>query len=171
MLWCLADFNNPDTTGPDERQAVQATGVSPRSVLRALVLGEAALTILAVAAELILEKTLPEPLRTYAASEDLPTWLTLAGLILMLLLVVSWVALWRLSPPAPLLYAAASAGLQRPGPVRRPLHRTGVGETLSTISSWMTGAILALVFLSPLREEFSRKHGFARESLGDTTLP
>lgn len=172
MLWCLADFHQPNTTGPiltaaqlsaapdagrdsEAGQAVQATAVNLRSVLRALVLADAALIIASVTAELILEDTLPEPVRTYAANQDLPTPLLLAGVVLLLLWVVSWVTLWRFSSPAPYLYAAVWAGSLVLGPLGGPHISTGVGESFSVMSSSVTGAILALAFLSPLREEFS----------------
>lgn len=158
MLWCLADFNQPSTPEPMPTaaplDAVQPSRVNLRFVLRALVLADVALLFAIGTAETILEDTLPEPVRAYAANQELPTVLVVAASILLLLVVVSWVGLWRLSRWAPLLYVVAWAGLLVAGPFAGPHISTGVGEAISSISSGVSGAILALVFLSPLREEF-----------------
>lgn len=142
--------------GPPERQALQALRMKARAVLRMLVFADVALLMSAVAAEFMFEGTLPEPVRSYAENQELPTALLIAGALLLLLLIVSWVALCRFWSRAHLLYAATWLSLIVIGPFGGPHIATGVGEAFSALSSSATGAILALTFLTPLREEFSR---------------
>lgn len=186
LLWRLADLNAPKMSEPilppaqqngspgaegaplssavlvsdggsDERKDPGEARVKARSILRMLVLADAALTVAFVTAELMLEETLPEPVRAYVASEEIPTALLIPGTILLLLLPLSWVALWRFWSRAHFLYAATWAGGLAFGPFTGPQITTGVGESFSSLSSVVAGAILALLFLSPLREEFSRR--------------
>jgi hypothetical protein len=144
-------------SGRGDRKDLWPTRFHGRFAMRVLVLGDIALTVAGVAAEVILEETLPEPVRMVEASRELPTALLIAGSILLLFMAVSWVALWRFWSRAHILYAATCAGFLAAGLFTGYHISTAVGETFGSISSVVTGAILALAFLSPLREEFTRR--------------
>jgi hypothetical protein len=69
--------------------------VSYQRFLRIFILADVFAMVGGVIAAVIFEGTLPEPLRTYAATEELPPLLLIAGVILLVPLIVAWIGLWR----------------------------------------------------------------------------
>lgn len=99
-----------------------------------------------------LEDTLPDPVRTFASTQEMsPILLGLAALVLVLT-VVGWVSVWRGSPRARMLYGAAWLGGLVLIPFAGPYITTGGAEVFDSIAATAGGAILGLLFL-PIREE------------------
>lgn len=128
-------------------------------ILRGLVLAELAVALAGGAASLWLWDTLPPALRDYEPpgpelfGSMVPAMLAFALLPLGL---AAWLGVWLLWRPARRLYtAAAAAGLAITplfGPTVEP---TWVG-TLFDLGTMSSGAILALLYLSPAARHFGR---------------
>ena len=125
-----------------------------RRTLRVLVLVEIALGLSSIAADLVMDRFLPEPLRAYLAdvqaAELTRTDLLViaAGMLLLPLLITAWVAIWRLSPRARLLYSL-SYGLSLPLTVAMgPSVRSGVGVALESATLIVGGLILGILYFA-----------------------
>ena len=101
-----------------------------------------------VIAAILLEGTLPEPLRNYAATEELPPFLVIVGLILLVLLVVAWVGLWRNASWAPAVYAIMWVSCVVTVPFSGPYVGTAIEEMFDFVGTSAGGGILALVLLT-----------------------
>ena len=128
-----------------------------KSLLRALVTIEVAAVFGGVVAEILSERTLPPPLRSYVENEEISDFFAAVGGVLVLLIIVAWVGLWLFARWAPALYAATFVAGLLVSPFGGPYVGSGIGEAFETLSTTAGGAILALTLWSPLRTEFSRK--------------
>jgi hypothetical protein len=108
-------------------------------IFRVLVAAQIGLVVLAIAASVKLEKTLPEALQAYLrAQQDAPLTskdavLAAAGIPLLAAMVVAWIVL------------ALATG---------PSVTTAIETTLDTASSVIAGAIIAMAFFSDIARRF-----------------
>ena len=119
-----------------------------------------------VIAAVMFEGTLPEPLRTYAATEELHPFLLIVGLILLVLLIVAWVGLWRNASWAPPVYVVMWVSCVVVVPFSGPYIGTGIEEMFDFVGTSAGGGILALVLLA-MQER--RRAGLATLVGGETT--
>lgn len=121
--------------------------MSFQRLLRFFILGDLAAMVAGLIAAVLFEGTLPEPLRTYAASEEPHPLFLIAGVILLVLLIVAWVGLWRRASWAPAVYVVmwVSCGVMMP--FAGPYVATGIEEMFDFVSTSAGGAILAMVVL------------------------
>lgn len=119
-----------------------------------------------VIAAIIFEGALPEPLRTYAATEEHHPFVLIVALILLVLLIVAWVGLWRSASWAPTVYAGVWVGCVIIVPFSGPYVGTGVEEMFDSVGTAAGGGILALLLLA--REE-RRSSGGATVAGRETT--
>lgn len=117
-------------------------------LLRILILTDVFATVAGVIAAVIFEGTLPEPLRTYAATEELHPFLSIVGLILLILLIVAWAGLWRNASWAPAVYVVMWVSCVVVVPFGGPYVGTGIEEMFDFVGTSAGGGILALVFLA-----------------------
>ena len=129
-------------------------------LFRVLVWAQIGLVVLAIAASLRLEKTLPETLQAYLrAQQDAPftskdAILTAAGIPLLAAMVVAWIALlrsWRIGPWFYLGTTVAGIVLAL---ATGPSVTTAIETTLDTASSVIAGAIIAMAFFSDVAARF-----------------
>lgn len=135
--------------------------VNHQRLLRILILTDVFAMVAGVIAAFLFEGTLPEPLRTYAATEELPPFLLIVGLILLVLIVAGWVGLWWNASWAPAVYAVTWAGCAVILPFSGPSVGTGIEEMFDFVGTTAGGGILVVLLLA--REE--------RRSSGLATLP
>ncbi len=117
-------------------------------LLRIFILTDVFAMVGGVIAAIIFEGTLPEPLRTYAATEELSPLLLIAGVVLLVLLIVAWIGLWRSASWAPLVYAVMWASCIVVVPFSGPYVGTGIEEMFDFVGTSAGGGILALVLLA-----------------------
>src|SRR5688572_12732925 len=117
-----------------------------------------------VIAAVIFEGTLPEPLRTYAATEEPHPLLLIAGVILLVLLIVAWIGLWRSASWAPPVYAVMWVSCVAVVPFSGPYVGTGTEEMFDFVGTSAGGGILALVLLT-MQER--RRAGLATSAGGE----
>ena len=132
-------------------------------LLRIFILTEVFSVVATVIAGIIFEGTLPEPLRTYAATQELPPFLLIVALILLVLMIVAWVGLWRSAPWAPAVYAVMWVSCVVIVPFGGPNVGTGIEEMFNLVGTAAGGGILALLLVA--REE--RRSG--RTALADAS--
>lgn len=104
--------------------------------------------VAAVIAAIIFESTLPEPLRTYAATEELHPFLLIVGLLLLVLLIAAWVGLWTSAPWAPAVYAVMWVSCVLVVPFSGPYVGTGIEEMFDLVGTAAGGGILVLLLLA-----------------------
>jgi len=133
--------------------------VSPKALLRTLVVLEFSLAILAGAVSWATESSLPEPLRAYVQAQAEREWpdrylvmLAAIGGPLLLAYVVASVGLFLFWRPARPLYLVTVIGGVLLTPALGPYVDSGWGEMLGAVGGMVTGAILALIYFSPLKE-------------------
>ena len=133
-----------------------------RRALRVLIVTEIAMAAAAVIAALVEQRFLPEPLRHWL-EQDAERPLTTSEIVFAVLivplfgaLVVSWIGLWRLWKPARRLYLFTVACGMAATLLTGPQVSSAIGSALSTAASMATGAIIALVYFSPLSVAFER---------------
>lgn len=133
-----------------------------RRVLRILIILEIAQIPLAIVLAFGEHHLLPAGLNQWveedANSPTTPMEVVLMALMFPLLaaVVVSWIGLWQLWRPARLIYViSAAVGLVWEA-LAGPQVSSGIGSALLTLGSIVTGAILALVWFSPLSAAFER---------------
>lgn len=134
-------------------------------LLRIFILTDVFSAVAGVIAVVIFEGTLPEPLRNYAATEELHPFLLVVAVILLVLLIAAWVGLWRSAAWAPAVYAVHWIGCVVIVPFTGPYVATGIEEMFDFVGTSAGGGILAVVLLAM---EERRRSGRAPLS-GDTT--
>ena len=131
-------------------------------LFRALVGAQIGLVVLAIAASVRLERTLPEPLQTYLrASQDAPfsskdAILTAAAIPLLAAMVVAWIALLRFWRIGPWFYLATTVAGVVLTVAAGPTVATAIETTLDTASSVIAGAIIAMAFCSDVAPRFRK---------------
>ena len=136
--------------------------MSKTGVLHALVLADIGLAFTVIAVEMVLQGTLPPPLRDYVGSQtggpagltslvSLSMWATSIALTL-----VAWIGLLGLWPVARGLYLSAWIAWIGYLVVSGPAVMTQVGGALDTVEAVVGGAILGLVYFSDLARVFDR---------------
>lgn len=122
--------------------------VDYQRLLRIFILADILAMVAGVIAAVIFEGTLPEPLRTYVATEEPPPFLLIAGLLLLILLIVAWAGLWRNAVWAPRLYCVVWVCCVVAVPFGGPYVGTGIEEMFDFLGTSAGGGILALVLLA-----------------------
>lgn len=132
--------------------------VSYQKLLRIFILTDVFAMVGVVIAAVIFEGTLPEPLRTYAATQESHPLVLIAAVILLVLLIVAWIGLWRGAAWAPVVYAVMWFSCVAVVPFSGPYVGTGMEEMFDFVGTSAGGGILALAFLA-MQER--RKTGLA----------
>jgi hypothetical protein len=140
--------------------------VNYQRLLRIFILTDVFAMVGGVIAAVIFEGTLPEPLRTYTATQELHPFLLIAGVILLVLLIVAWVGLWRNASWAPAVYAVMWVSCVAVVPFSGPQVGTGIEEMFDFVGTSAGGGILALVLLA-MQER--RRPGLAASVGGEQT--
>lgn len=122
--------------------------MSYQKTLRIFILTDVFAMVGVVIAAIIFEGTLPEPLRTYAASQEPHPLVLIAGVILLVLMIVAWIGLWKGVSWAPFVYVVMWAGCVAVVPFSGPYVSTGIEEMFDFVSTSAGGGILALVLLA-----------------------
>lgn len=122
--------------------------VNHHRLLRIFILTDVFSVVAGVIAAVILEGTLPEPLRTYAATQELHPFVLIVGLILLVLLIVAWAGLWWSASWAPAVYAVTWVGCLVIVPFSGPYIGTGIEEMFDFVGTAAGGGILALLLLA-----------------------
>jgi len=131
-------------------------------LFRVLVSAQIGLAVLAIAASLRLEKTLPEALQAYLrAQRDAPfsskdAVLAATAMPLLAAMVVAWIALLRFWRIGPWLYLATTVAGIALTVATGPSVTTAIESTLQTASSVIAGAIIALAFFSDVAARFRK---------------
>jgi hypothetical protein len=131
-----------------------------KTLLRALIVTEYVLIIVAIVVGLATESLLPDPLRTFVeeqANAELTNndvAMLIIGLPLIVLLIVSSIGLFMLWPPARILYLIGIASGLVLMPVFGPYVESGWGTAFEDAASVVSGVILALVYFSPFKRYF-----------------
>jgi len=130
--------------------------------LRTLIVAEIGLVIVSVVVSMVTESTLPEPLRAYLEAEveaDITTWdlvMLATGIPLLILLIVSSVGLFFFWRPARVLYSITMAAGLVMTPFFGPYVDSGWGTMFDQAAIVVSGAILALIYFSPLKVLYER---------------
>lgn len=141
--------------------------VNYQRLLRIFILTDIFAMVGGVTAAVIFEGTLPEPLRTYAATEELHPFLLIVALILLILLIAAWAGLWRNASWAPPVYAVMWVSCVVVVPFSGPYVGTGMEEMFDFVGTSAGGGILALVFLA-IQER--RRPSLSASVGGESTL-
>lgn len=136
-------------------------------LLRIFILADIFAMVGGVIAAVIFEGTLPEPLRTYVATEEPPAFLVIVGLLLLTLLITAWAGLWRNASWAPAVYVVMWSSCVVFVPFSGPYVGTGIEEMFDFVGTSAGGGILALVFLA-IQERRSPSHA---SSIGGESTP
>ncbi len=129
-------------------------------LFRVLVSAQIGLVVLAIAASVRLEKTLPQALQAYLrAQQDAPfvskdAVLIAAGIPLLAAMVVAWIALLRFWRIGPWFYLATTVGGFVLTLATGPSVATAIETALDTASSVIAGAIIAMAFFSDVAGRF-----------------
>lgn len=132
------------------------------TLLRILIAAEIVFAVGGVLLELLLESTLPQPLRAYltAQSEAPLAWKDLLAVALAVPLlvatIVAWIttlAFWRF---APALYLASHVAGVLLLPFLGPTVQTAVGTALDTAMNLIGGIVIGLLYFSELTHRYSR---------------
>lgn len=137
-------------------------------LLRIFILTDVFCVVAGVAVAIIFEGTLPEPLRTHVATQELHPFILIAGVVLLVLLITAWVGLWRSASWAPAVYAVTWFGCLVMVPFSGPYIGTGIEEMFDFAGSAAGGGILSLLFLARDGGGGSRWGGLLREVLNDS---
>lgn len=128
-----------------------------QKLLRILILTDVFAMVGVVIAAIIFEGTLPEPLRTYAATEDPHPLVLIAGVVPFVLLVAALIGLWSGASWAQVVYVAMWAGCVVLVPFSGPYVGTGIEEMFDFVGTSAGGGILALVLLA-MQERRKARH-------------
>ena len=129
-------------------------------IFRVLVAAQIGLVVLAIAASVRLEKTLPEALQAYLrAQHDAPfsskdAVLGAAAITLLAAMVVAWIALLRFWRLGPWFYLATTVIGFVLALATGPSVTTAIETALDTASSVIAGAIIAMAFFSDVAARF-----------------
>ena len=129
-------------------------------LFRVLIAAQIGLVVLAIAASVRLEATLPEPLRAYQQAQlDTPfaskaVAFAALGIPLLAAMVVAWIALLRFWRIGPWLYLATTVAGIALTIATGPSVTTAIETTLDTASSVVAGAIIAMAFFSDVAGRF-----------------
>jgi len=134
--------------------------MSPKKLLRIMVIAQWITLVVSVVVMFITEQHLPAELRGYlerVAEEPISSvfWISVLFLVLILVLyLVGSIGLFRFWKPSRGLYLVAAVGsilaVLGYGPTVESSWATFFGE----VESILTGAIIALIYFSPVKEEF-----------------
>lgn len=128
--------------------------------LRILVIAQAILVLLGGAIGLVLEATLPAPLKAWVDEQnardlsvaDLAA--LAAGGVLLAALIAAWVMLWRPRPKARAFYTAVCVAAILLAPALGPYVLSGFEYALSGLAGLTEGMILGLLYFSDLARFF-----------------
>jgi hypothetical protein len=131
--------------------------VSPAALLRLLIAAEISLALGAGVFETAVPDVLPPLLEHYVErrAEEPMTQLEILALAIIIPGMFSWIGLWQLRPWGRQLYTAASIAAVLLTPFLGPSVLSATGGLLSDLSVACAGAILVLIWYSPLRDAFS----------------
>jgi len=137
--------------------------MSPRKLIRVLIVAEVSAFIISCVLSSILQRTLPEPLRTYAAAPtEYPglayavVYVCLAVPVLVLALM-SHIGLFFFWRPARTLYLIGGIGILVMVVLDGPAERTGWEGMFDYLSSVIYGSILGLIYFSPMRDLYAKR--------------
>jgi hypothetical protein len=131
-------------------------------LFRVLVAAQIGLVVLAIAASVRLEKTLPETLQVYLrAQQEAPfspkdAVLTATAIPLLAAMVVAWIALLRFWRIGPWFYLATTVAGVVLTVAAGPTVATAIETTLDTASSVIAGAVIAMTFFSDVAPRFRK---------------
>ena len=136
--------------------------ISP-AILRSLLVLKMVFLATGVVLSMVLESSLPEPLRTYLEStaEADPTmseWMAVGtGIVLLGLLGIATVGLWFFWPPARGMYLATTLAGFALTPLFGPTVEDRWSGVCGDIVMFLAGVVLAVIYWTPLAERFARK--------------
>jgi hypothetical protein len=135
--------------------------MNTKTILRCLIISEIALTLIGVATDIILEKTLPQEIQQYIMRTkeiDLTFMQVLGGgigLLMLIGLVVGWIGLWKLWRPARLIYTLCCIlGMSIYLLIEPVVYYTPLGAVFSDLSVLAAGMILGIIYFSDLATHF-----------------
>jgi hypothetical protein len=154
---------HPLTSGrATETIARAAIAMPSKGFLRTLIVAELVLGITSVVVSLFTESMLPEPLRAFVEAEseaEVTTHdmiLLAAGIPLILLVLVSSIGLFVFWRPARILYVVTIVAGLLLTPFFGPYVDAGWGRVFEDAAVIVSGVILALIYLSPLKVLYER---------------
>jgi putative Mn2+ efflux pump MntP len=131
--------------------------------LKIFIAVEVVLNCIGAVVDIMLESTLPEKMQEYIASaENIDAGLLgIIGLVLsfiyIVLLIISWIGLWKLWRPSRLLYTLCcflgAIVYLAIGPV---IYYSTIGAILSDYAVMASGIILCLLYFTSLKEHFKK---------------
>ena len=132
-----------------------------KTLLRCAILAEILLGILGAVLDIVLEQRLPEPLREYLAAESeswsgTDTAMLCVGVPVLIALIIAWIGLWRLWPPARPLYLYSWLASIVMVAFLGPSVSSAIGYMLGEGAILAAGFILGLIYFSDLRHAFER---------------
>lgn len=132
-----------------------------RTAFRVLLIVHVCLCVFGGIMDFATQSMLPDPLLYYLEQEaqtpltEFQALLVLFLLVLFAALITAWIGLWRFWRWAPRLYLGTLVAAIVLQPVLGPSVQTGWASALYDAGSVSGGALMAGVFLTPLRDEFS----------------
>lgn len=137
--------------------------ITSRTVLRFLVVAEAAFVLMGVVSDLVLEDRLPQEIQQYIArTEAADMTLTqivgyAVGLPLVIGVIIGWIGLWRLWRPARFIYTLCwLLGLPLYLLFEPAVCYTPLGAIFNELSVLAAGIILGVVYFSDLAAHFTK---------------
>lgn len=146
----------------DQHRESETRIMSSRGLLRTLLIAEICLVVVGVAVSLLTEPSLPEPLRTFleAEAEADITGRDKSMLATVIPAIILWITssiglffFWR---PARTLYVITIAVGLLMTPFSGPYVNTGWAATFEEAAIIVSGVILALIYVSPLKDLFDK---------------
>jgi hypothetical protein len=130
-----------------------------KTLLRLAIVAEVLFGMLGAVADIMLERHLPEPLREYLAAESeswssTDTAVLLIAVPVLIALIVAWIGLWRLWPPARPLYLYSWIASIVIVAFTGPAVSSAVGYMFGEGAILAAGFILGLIYFSDLRHAF-----------------
>jgi hypothetical protein len=132
-------------------------------VVELAIVAEIAFAVLGAAVDFVFESRLPEPLRGYLSSERESAWSTsdtlLVGLAIPIAIgvIVGWIGLWRLWPPARPIYLCSWVGSLVAITFCGSVVSFALASALWEVSTLAAGVIIGLIYFSELKHAFERK--------------
>src|SRR5687767_3252488 len=131
--------------------------VSTKRLFRNLVLLDVFLGIIALVMVTMEPPFLPEPLQAYlkahqAEFDKSPNFLLgIITFLLLALMIISTVGLYKFWRPARNLYLFSITGAYIIGPFFGPVVTSGISGTLSGLGNALSGILITMAFMSPLK--------------------